>query len=286
MRRAICAASAAVLVVTGCGSAETPAVVMKSTRAASMVLPIASYLPTVDEYAVIQRAHGIIERQCMAERGFDWVPPEPYTGDVFGREVDRRYRYVLDSDIAAEFGYHVVGAGAPDEADSALDDAGMAALSGEDESAEEPGGCMAEAIERLAGGMTHIEAGGLNLPYPVHEVNFDAFSRSQQDPRVRAALGNWSTCMAERGYDVSDPVNYLPEDFDIGTPEPSAAEVDMALVDVECQTSTDLVRVWFEVDSELQRTMLGERADVFAQITREYQELLRRATGVVEGAQK
>jgi hypothetical protein len=282
---AICAVAAA-LVVTGCSSneAEDGVTAMESTRVASMVLPIASYMLAADEYAVVQRAHGIIEQKCMAERGFDWIPPAPYTGDVFGRQVNRRYRYVLDSEIAAEFGYHVVGSGRPEESDSSLSDAELVALSGDDEFAEEPGGCMGAAIKQLSGGMKYTESGGLNLPYPVHEVNFASFSRSQQDPRVRAALDKWSTCMTERGYEVSDPVNYLPAEFDIGTPEPSTAEIDMALWDVECQKTTDIVRVWFDVDSEIQRKMLGERAEVFARITQENAELLRRATDVVERA--
>jgi len=72
----------------------------------------------------------------------------------------------------------------------------------------------------------------------------------------------------------------------MGTSEPAAAEVDMALVDVECQKSTDLVLACFGVDAELQRTIFGERADVFAQITHENEELHRRVTEVVEGAEE
>lgn len=290
VRAGVISVVVAAFVVAGCGSNEPGevaaaprATVVKSARAASMVLPVASYMPTADEYVVIQRAHGMIERKCMAAQGFDWVPPAPYTSDVFGRDVNRRYRYVLDSDIAAEFGYHVAKSGRQEEPEPSLSDDELVALSGDEDVAEEPGGCMGEAIKQLSGGLKYVESGGLNLPYPVREVNFEAYSRSQQDPRVEAALGKWSTCMADRGFKTSDPVNYLPAEFDIGTPEPSTAEVDMARSDVECQLATDVVRVWFDVDSEIQRTMLGERAEVFARITQENAELLRRATAVVEG---
>lgn len=279
----------AAFVGAGCGSSEPEevATVMESTRAAAMTLPVAAYMPTPDEYLVIQRAHGILEQGCMAGRGFDWVPPAPYTADVFGREVDRRYRYVLDRDIAAEFGYHLVRSGRPEGSDGSLGDAELLALTGDDggdDVADEPGGCMGEATRQLSGDMTHVESGGLNLPYPVGEVNVESYARSRQDPRVTAALDEWSACMAERGYETSDPVNYLPAEFDIGTAQPSTAEIDMALGDVECQLATDVVEVWFDVESQIQRTMLGERAEVFAQITQENAELLRRATLVVEGA--
>lgn len=283
------AAAVVVLAVSGCGADEggdaPPPAAARDSVVDAMVMPVTAYMPSTDEYLVLQKAHGMIVRACMAGRGFDWEPSVPYAGDVFGRRVNRRYRYVVDRDAAAEHGYHMVpsGSGPPPE-QPPLSDAELSALSGDDARAEEPGGCMGEAIQRLSGGLEHVESGGLNLPYPVAQVNFDSFSRSQEDPRVRAALGEWSACMAEQGHQVRDPVDYLPAEFDLSTPEPSTAEVEMALRDIGCQERTGVVRVWFEVDAEYQRKMLDERAEVFAQVEREGEELFRRAAEVVESA--
>jgi hypothetical protein len=280
------------LVLAGCGSNDDEVVgprattVMESKRVVSMVMPITVYMPTVDEYVTLQRAHGKLVQKCMAERGFDWAPPPPYTEDVFGRQVNRRYRNVLDRDIAAKFGYHEAKTGQPKKTEPSLSDKELAALYGDDELAEEPGGCMGEAIKRLSGGMKYSEAGGLNLASPVREVNLKSYPESLKDSRVRAALDEWSNCMAERGYEMRDPVNYLPEEFDMGSPQPSAAEVEMAVWDVECQERTDVVHVWFDVESQIQRRMIGERTDVFTQIAQENVELFHRATAVVEGVDR
>ncbi|WP_460406631.1 hypothetical protein [Actinophytocola sediminis] len=253
--------------------------------AAELVMPIAAYMPTEDEYTKLQRTHGIIVQRCMAEKGFDWEPPAPRTGDAFGRQVSRRYRYVLDRDIAAEFGYHLVGAAEADQQAEPLADAEARALAGDDEEfREESGGCTGAAIERIADGMEYVEAGGLNLPYPVYEVNVDSYARSQRDPLVRTALDEWVACMAERGYEVPDPVEYLPPELDIDSPEPSTTEIDMALWDVRCQERTDIVDVWFAVESRIQQRLLDERAAVFAQIERENAELRLRSAEILESA--
>lgn len=54
----------------------------------------------------------------------------------------------------------------------------------------------------------------------------------------------------------------------------------MVLWDVKCQERTDVVRIWFEVDSAIQRSMIKARPE-FTQIAEEDAELLNRANEVV-----
>jgi hypothetical protein len=251
-----------------------------------MLLPMAAYMPPEDEHAAIQRANGLLVEECMAAKGFDWPARPPELGNVFARNVrgSRRYAYVDDRDVAAEWGYHVVETREIDDLHEKPSEELLSALDGDYEWPDPPGGCMGEAHERLAGDMELIEDGGINLPYAVSDLNFEAYRISQEDPRVVNALDEWSACMADGGYDIEDPIEYLPAEIDVDSPEPSEFEIEMALWDVECQERTDLINIWFDAETEIQEGMLAEQAEVFAQIDQEYNELLRRVADVLDEA--
>jgi hypothetical protein len=263
------------------GSA-TSAPLLGREISASMVLPIQAYIPTDEEYITLQRAESAITTACMAAQGFDYHPPAPAAG--LSDQMHRRYNWVYDKETAAEHGYHWVPTGPEEEPAEVLDPGAREALMG-DEMGDEPGGCLGEAYDHLTDGLERHDGAGLNLPYLVMEVKSESYHRSQEDPRVLDVFREWSSCMAEGGYTATKPLDdRLFQDFDFGLPEPSQAEIDQALWNVECMERTDLLSVWFDVESEIQRELIDKHAEAFAQIAEENEEMMRRAAAALEDA--
>jgi hypothetical protein len=98
-----------------------------------------------------------------------------------------------------------------------------------------------------------------------------ALRQSQQDSRVRTAIGEWRSCMKAEGHDFADP--WAPYDHwsqnRPRTPEQkmdpraglTAAEVDMALTDVRCKNQTHLLDTWVAATIAYQRQLIDENID-------------------------
>ena len=83
----------------------------------------------------------------------------------------------------------------------------------------------------------------------------DSLARSQQEPQVVAVFKQWSDCMKASGYDYGAPYD-AGNDHRWATAMPTAAEIRTASADVACKQKTNLVGVWYAVDSALQTSMI------------------------------
>ncbi|MEU7059581.1 hypothetical protein [Streptomyces sp. NPDC046197] len=91
-------------------------------------------------------------------------------------------------------------------------------------------------------------------------IKQETFAASMADRRVTTVFARWSACMATRGFRVSDPLHPADKLPSLTEPVPSRAEIDQAEADVVCKQRTDLVGVWFAVESAYQRTAMGRNA--------------------------
>lgn len=244
-----------------------------------MVLPLHSYVLTTDERTVMQRAFSRLVVECMADKGFDWPGFQPEYVEMVN--MYRRYGSVYDKSLAAEYGYHYIEVNDPDRgAKEPTGDERFALLG--DEIDGSPGGCYDTADAQLVDGFKYHRI-PRDVPDLVQQVSHESFNRSEEDERVVAAFGAWSDCMAERGYDFTDPMDPAKyESLNINSVRPSAAEVEQAVWDVECQERTGVTRTWFEVEVEIQQQLIDQHAEAFAQIKAETEELFKRASAIVE----
>ena len=248
----------------------------------------------------MHRAAQKLADACMARQGFSVGLPdlyEPPSDKELGNFLDRRYALVYDDKTARKYGLHVPryvehGTKLP-PVDPAYTEQVMAALFGADGDRRSPedvdvsrgrltsGGCLGQAEAELATGSRYLVSIGRSYAQPVRALNLD--QTSAEDPRVKAAQGAWSACMARAGYRQKTTLSDLGSipGVDLNAPTPSVAEIQLALQEVKCQQQTRVVDIWFQVESEYQRAKIDEQAEVFAEIKKENQQLLQRAADLL-----
>ncbi|MEE1927536.1 hypothetical protein V1J52_04925 [Streptomyces sp. TRM 70351] len=279
MRKAIrpVAAAAVLMTLAGCGSGggppwaspdpapsvnedAWPAPVPEEGLAKGMVLPIEQYLVSYPDSVAWERARQSLWKSCMGRFGFAFDPPEPGLYPLPGyndANMQRRYG-ITDPEVAAEFGYHL-----PDDpgeppvwepgqgAEEAVFRGGGPSVSGGRYQGEPvpEGGCLGESQRKL-GHYDYTLAG---------QVEFASLEESQKRPEVRAALGRWSACMKQNGYTVEHPYktpNLLGKA--LGAEQPSREELSLAVTDVKCKETSDLVRTWFTAETQVQKRRIEE----------------------------
>ncbi|MFC5217595.1 hypothetical protein [Streptomyces coerulescens] len=243
-----------------------------SSLTADLALPIEGYIFSESEIGYLTRAMSSLAQRCMQRAGFDYRPDDTPSVDI--GVMDRRYG-IANSHTAQTYGYHFPTPRTDrDGAAKSLSPAGRIALAGQPEadgSLDPDGGCIGEAKRRLAGG-----DGRFGPDKPARELNLESYARSQKDPRVLAVFRTWSSCMAAKGYRYDSPMDAI-DDPAFGAEKTSPAEISTARADVECKKKTGLVRTWFDVESEWQRSQIEQNAEAYAEIKRHKTEQLKRA---------
>ncbi|WAU79284.1 hypothetical protein O1Q96_05645 [Streptomyces sp. Qhu-G9] len=272
---------ATALLLAGCsGDGDAPAVPEKpdssiapksASLTADLALPIEGYIFSESELGLLTDAMSSLAQRCMKRSGFDYRPDDVQPPDI--AVMDRRYG-IANSHTAAEYGYHFPTPKAGESAIKSLGEAGRVALAGKplaDGSLDPDGGCIGEAKRRLAG--QKAEFGPDKI---ARELNMESYVRSQKDPRVLAVFRSWSTCLAAKGYRYASPMDAI-DDPEFGSEKTSPAEISTARADVECKKKTRLVRTWFDVESEWQRTEIEKNAEELARIKQHKTDQLKKA---------
>jgi hypothetical protein len=302
-------ALAAVLLAAGCTSesgavAGRPAqpaaepriatTTASSSSGAVVTLPLDAYVPTAEQWEVLNRASGLLERDCMRRLGFsDWQPPAPQVAD--GRA--RMFPFgIVDEQQAARHGYHDPRAAAVSRMVSqqprrtaeqrARDRAELAALTGDSAFGTlagrqvPPGGCSGEADRKLRAGA------------PSHDVDLygqlvtEANQRTFADSRVRAVIEAWSTCMGRAGFHYDSPVELAqPESSLWPTPKPTRAEIATAKADVTCKKQTNLPSVWLKVTAAYQQQLIERHKLSLDQVARDLEHRVRQANETLKRRQ-
>jgi hypothetical protein len=227
-------------------------------RSADLRLPLDDYFPTLAENERLARAGRALLRQCMRELGFDYAVPDP--APSMGPATWNERRYGLADPAQAARGYWP-------ETRAAAARAAAAGRGGATTTATEGdavtgrgaqvingrqvpvGGCADEARRRL----TARDPPGADQSV-AQRLMSDSFFGSQQDARVHAAIGVWSSCMKVAGYDYAGPLD-PPRDPRFQQAA-TALEVATATADVRCKQRTNLIGVWFTVEASQQSSLV------------------------------
>ncbi|ANW19213.1 hypothetical protein I3J09_13940 [Streptomyces clavuligerus] len=271
---AVLTSSVAMVMVTGCardddrtGNGTTagaprdpdrgtwPAAQAADGLAKGLALPLQSYLIGYAQQVTVLRAQQALQSACMAKFGFTYEPPEPGLHpppSADDANMPRRYG-VADLEQVRRHGYHLPDNSGEPPAYSMESEAAEAALMGRTKTGEKPttagipeGGCLGES-ERRIGRVDGALASRLNN---------QGFDSSQADPAVREVVGKWSACMRQKGYTVSTPLDAAELPGSLNAPSPTPREIAVAVADVECKQSTDLVAVWFAAETAIQNELI------------------------------
>ncbi|HET8683380.1 MAG TPA: hypothetical protein VFM54_16160 [Micromonosporaceae bacterium] len=262
------AAAAAVLALAACsstgvaGPAEPPVGEVPTLLASvGLRLPVEDYLQTTEQGDRLGAARLVLIRRCMARFGIDYtVKPLPASGYGPRSLTDRRYG-ITDLALARTAGY---GLGPRDPKLAARPERpkigpdGQTVLSGRGRSVVNglpvpDGGCIAEAdraLDQVVPAGTDVRIG--------NQLQLRTFEVSRNDSRVRAAFAAWSACMSGSGYLYDDPLTVMGDPAFTGEDpahagRPSPAELAVAAADIGCKARTNLVGIWFTVESAYQR---------------------------------
>lgn len=298
-----CATAAA-----ACGGSDSPSVakspnpVLKATQpspsripalttTSRLLLPIESYLVPEESHTQMLRASGVLIRQCMARYGFSYTPPDFSTpAPVDGvTNMSRRYG-VVDMSSVDTYGYHKpkakargassAGAPAPHRMSTSeqLVFLGNSPGSGFEHKSQvyqgqhiPDGGCSGEAQHKLGTGMNERLA---------EDINDASYQQSLANPTVLAAFGKWSACMKQSGYSLPSPAQ--APGFELG-PSPTAREIQEARADVTCKTRTNIVGVWFTVESAIQSQLIARNEEALTDLRNAEQSTLKNSAHVLQG---
>lgn len=139
-----------------------------------------------------------------------------------------------------------------------------------------PGGCTAAAARQFApvGELSHSEL--------TAQISHDSFQTSLSSPPVTAALGRWSVCMHNAGYDYPTPLA-SGGDRRWSTPQPTPAEITAAVTDINCQHETSLIQIWSAAERAIQQQQIAANTAALNVIQQEKQQQLTVINSVLSG---
>jgi hypothetical protein len=267
--------------------ATPPAATPQDGLAKGMSLPMAAYMETYPQRSTIDAAIGRLVHNCMARFGFSYVPP--VTGGNPASSYDdtnmaRRYG-ISDPVQAAQFGYGLGDDSYTPPPAPRMTDAEVAVFSGH--VALRPGaalapplyngiaipkdGCQRESLNKVGGVID------TSLPGQLDSQSLDT---SQSDPQVQNALHRWSACMAAKGYTVDTPYNADKLAPGGGSAGASSAEIAVALADISCKKSVDLVGIWFKTETQVQRQLIEKNQLALSEVRDRLSAAVKAATAV------
>ncbi len=257
------------------------------SRPSDLVLPIAPYLFTDAQSSQLAAAHTELVSACMKRYGFAYSVSTASAPSV--RLPANESRYGVMTPDQARYGYHFMAeemkrlqpAAAPAHDAPKVTPAMASVLTG---TAGGPvngrsvpsGGCNAEATAKLGG-----RNGRYGDPDIAESIQADSFTRSQSDVRVLKTFAAWSACMRAGGYHYKDPNAATNDPRWSSSAEPTAAEIATARADVACKRRTDLVGVWFSVESAYQAAAIELNAGSLRQARSTMRRELRIAAALI-----
>ncbi|MER5970390.1 hypothetical protein ABT112_11760 [Streptomyces sp. NPDC002055] len=259
--------------------------VLASTK---LRMPLESYLPSREELRETDRARVVLIDRCMERFGFDYTvqPPEREYGP---RSLTERRYGISEAKLAAENGYGLGDRDPSRQPPPARPKVGPAAetvLFGKGRSTVRgksvpEGGCAGRAEREFTAPSSAGASSALDLP---QRLSMESFNRSRLDSRVKKASRAWSECMTERGYDYPDPLAPLADPQLRGDGNTEA--VATATADIRCKKRTNLIGIWFAVESAYQRELIRKNSGALQIVRRANGERLRMARAVTTGVSR
>jgi hypothetical protein len=102
-------------------------------------------------------------------------------------------------------------------------------------------------------------------------ITVGMWEKSKTDPRVVAVIKLWSECMKRSGFTYASPLDAggdRPEWLRAATP--SVAEIRTAVADVRCKQQTNLIGIWFTIESAYENGAIHLHIEQLTQIRHQW----------------
>jgi hypothetical protein len=279
---------------TGCtgGSAETgaPLRLPPENQVSSAALPLDEYSPTPAEQKRSDHAQAALERACVTGFGVRWAGPSETdltvgSAMIAARRADRFG--LVDPEQAGRYGYHpppwstdAVGAaqqaaGDHDTPPDTVADVLFGRVPTVRGRTVPSGGCRGEASRQLSAG-ADVRSGSS----VVSRLEQEATTRAGADPRVKALLNAWRSCMERAGYHYPNPAS-AARDKRWQARKLTNTELATARTDVRCKTDIGYLATMTAVTAEHQRALIAEHADELGRVKRSFATRARNAAAAL-----
>ncbi|MFH8655726.1 hypothetical protein [Streptomyces afghaniensis] len=268
-----------------------PAKAPRQGLAKNMVLPLEKYMLSYADRVTLDQATTGLQQKCMADYGFHITLPKaganppPSSDDA---DMDRRYG-ITDPGDAAKYGYEPAPKfrGYTNQSIPDLPGVQVEVLTGHTKpvithskngkggfyiapnsvkparasyhgKALRKGGCVGWSKEQ-------IELDDSDAQF-VSQLAGKSLTASQRDRAVKKAISAWSSCMDAKGHkNLSDPYQAMTRGVTGGRTSKSRDSIELAVDDVACKQRTNLVRIWFDAESEIENKQIaGNKAKLEA----------------------
>ncbi|MCD7444849.1 hypothetical protein K4B79_42460 [Streptomyces lincolnensis] len=258
-----------------------PEEIPTSGPARNLTLPLEAYMASYKDQVTVEQAASDLQQSCMKDYGIDLTLPRaganppPSDNDA---NIERRYG-ITDRAEAEKYGYELPPALREHTEQTMRDLSGVevevltghtkpepagAVRAGEPVAAPhqgvkparaeyngkklKTGGCIGWSKDQL--GVKDVD------PTFVAELAGDSLMRSMKDEKVVTAVAAWSSCMDGKGHTgLADPYKAMDQGV-TSDGEPTKESITLAVDDIDCKTQTDLVKIWFGVESAIQNEQI------------------------------
>ncbi|MFF0014477.1 hypothetical protein [Streptomyces sp. NPDC005374] len=261
-----------------------PEKIPTSGPAKDLTLPLEAYMASYEDQVTVEQAADDLQQSCMKDYGIDLTLPRaganppPSDNDA---NIERRYG-ITDRAEAEKYGYELPPAlrehteqtmrdlsgvevevltghtkPEPPKAPNAVEAGEPVAVPNqgiEPARAEyngkklKSGGCIGWSKDQL--GVKEVD------PTFVAELAGDSLVRSLKDDKVIKVIAAWSACMDGKGHaGLADPYKAMDQGV-TSDGEPSQESIALAVDDIDCKEQTDLVKIWFGVESAIQNQQI------------------------------
>ncbi|WP_371644234.1 hypothetical protein OG974_22455 [Streptomyces sp. NBC_00597] len=243
-------------------------------------LPLDAYTFDKDQLKTMQQAQDILTDSCMHRLGFaSFKNSNTYTNT--GAERGSTGIGLVDAEYAKKFGYRT-GASPDRPRDAKKQDPNeTAALYGPQDGAPArpgtpEGGCSGEATHKL-----YPQSGKAGTEL-LDELTRQTNDRARGDSRVVAAIGQWSACMRDAGFQVKTPWELQDMEGTRWTGPVTSEEITAATTDVSCKQKSKLTDTWTAVLTAYQNTAVEKNKDGLGQEKKNLAEQVKTAGRVLK----
>jgi hypothetical protein len=252
----------------------------------NLTLPLEAYMASYEDQVTVEQAANDLQSSCMKEYGIDLTLPRaganppPSDNDA---NIERRYG-LTDRAGAEKYGYELAPALREHTRQTMreLSGAEVEVLTGHTKPEPVKAAKVGEAFVGPGRGTEpartefngkKVKAGGcigwskaqLGAPAAdpvlVAELAGESLTRSMKDEKVVAAIDAWSSCMAGKGHArLADPYRAMDQGV-TQDQQPTPESIALAVDDVDCKQKTDLVKIWFGVESAIQDRQIADNQD-------------------------
>ncbi|MFI5761998.1 hypothetical protein ACIA8F_13770 [Streptomyces sp. NPDC051563] len=261
----------------------------------NLTLPLEGYMASYEDQVAIEQAATNLQQSCMKDYGIDLTLPRaganppPSDNDA---NIERRYG-ITDRAEAEKYGYQLPPALQEHTKQPLRDlsDVEVEILTGHTKpeppkasKAGEPvagpgqgikparaehngkklktGGCIGWSKDQL--GVKQAD------PIIVAQLAGDSLVQSMKEDKVIKAVAAWSSCMDGKGHKgLADPYKAMDQGV-TNDAKPSQESIALAVDDIDCKKQTDLVKIWFDVESALQDKQIADNKSQLTEIKEQH----------------